>query len=224
MTLEALIRACANGGDATAWAEFVQRFQGFIAAVALQTARKWGASSADLIDDLVQESYLKLCADRQQMLGAFREQHADSFYAYLKVITANTVHDHFRVLHSKKRGLQLTDELIDDSRAHLEPGRSGTLENIERQILLKEVDAVLQSSLPEDDQLRDRQVFWLYFRQGMTAQAIADVAAFSLSVKGVESLLHRLTRLVREQLSERRIVQIEQKDEGFQPVSSFREG
>jgi len=224
MTLKDLIRACANRGDAAAWAEFVRRFQGFIAAVALQTARKWGVTSADLIDDLVQETYLKLCTDRRQMLGAFREQHADSFYAYLKVVTANTVHDHFRILHSQKRGLKLTEELADDSHVHLRPGTPGTLESIQRQILLNEVDAVLRSSLPKDDQIRDRQVFWLYFRQGMTAQAIADVAAFSLSVKGVESLLHRMTQLVREQISERRLVPIEPENEGFQPVSSFREG
>jgi RNA polymerase sigma-70 factor, ECF subfamily len=203
MSLGDLIQTCAKGGDADAWEEFVRRFQGLIAAVAWRTARQWGENSPGLVDDLVQETYLRLCMDRRRLLGEFQEQHPDSFYAYLKVVTTNVVHDHFRVLHSKKRGPGRTDELVDTSTAHFPAGKTGTVEGIQRNILLKEVDAALQSSLSGDDQARDHQVFWLYYRQGMTAQAIANISAFALSVKGVESLIYRLTRLVRERLAER---------------------
>jgi RNA polymerase sigma-70 factor (ECF subfamily) len=203
MSLAELIQACANGGDADAWEEFVRRFQGLIAAVALRTAQQWGQNSASLVDDLVQETYLRLCTDRERLLGEFQEQHPDSFYAYLKVVTTNVVHDYFRALHSKKRGTGRTEEFIDVSTAQIPGGKTGTLEGIQRNILLTEVDDALQSGLSGNEQKRDRQVFWLYYRQGMTAQAIADLPAVSLNVKGVESLIHRLTRLVRERLAER---------------------
>lgn len=204
MSLKELIQACAKGGDADAWEEFVQRFHGLIAAVALRTARQWGQDSPTLIDDLVQETYLRLCVDRERLLGEFQEQHPDSFYAYLKVVTTNVVHDYFRALHSKKRGTGRTEEFIDVSTAQIPDGKTGTLEGIQRNILLAEVDDALQSGLSGNEQKRDRQVFWLYYRQGMTSQAIANLPAVSLNVKGVESLIHRLTRLVRERLAERR--------------------
>jgi RNA polymerase sigma-70 factor (ECF subfamily) len=208
MSLEELLLACAEDGNTDAWLEFVRRFHGLIAAVAWRTARKWGAISPSLIDDLVQESYLRLCSDRKRFLGALQERHEDSFYAYLKVITANVVHDHFRALHSKKRGLGRTEDLAEPRTAPTPPGNRGTPEEIERNIMLKEVDAVLLSNLSGEDEVRDRQVFWLYYRQGMTAQSIANMPAISLSVKGVESLIHRLTRLVREHLAEGRAEQL----------------
>src|SRR5437868_5166498 len=126
MSLEELIRACAEGGNAIAWEEFVRRFHGLITAVALRTARQWDTPTANLIDDLVQESYLRLCSDREHLLGKFQEQHPDSFYAYLKVITTNVVHDHFRALHSKKRGLRQTEELSKMSDAPVPSHNTGT--------------------------------------------------------------------------------------------------
>jgi RNA polymerase sigma-70 factor (ECF subfamily) len=203
MSIEELIKACAKGGDADAWEDFVRRFHGLIAAAALRTARQWGQDSPSLVDDLVQETYLRLCMDRERLLGEFQEQHPDSFYAYLKVVTTNVVHDHFRASHSKKRGTGRTEEFIDVSTAQIPAGKTGTLEGIQRNILLTEVDGALQSGLSGSDHKRDRQIFWLYYRQGMTAQAIANMPAVSLNVKGVESLIHRLTRLVRERLAER---------------------
>ena len=48
---------------------------------------------------------------------------------------------------------------------------------------------------------RDKQVFWFYFRYGMTAKAIAAIPAIGLSQKGVESLIFRLVDLLKEKLA-----------------------
>jgi hypothetical protein len=48
-----------------------------------------------------------------------------------------------------------------------------------------------------------RQIFWLHYRQGMTAKEIAGLAYLGLSEKGVESVLFRLVRLVREEFAGR---------------------
>jgi RNA polymerase sigma-70 factor (ECF subfamily) len=202
MSLEELIQACAKGGNGPAWEEFVQCFHGLITAVVLRTLRQWGANSPALVDDLVQESYLRLCADNARLLREFQPRHPDAFYGYLKVISANVVHDHLRAQHSKKRGLGHPEDSIDSQGGRIPRAQAGTAECIQRNILLNEVDTALWSGLSGSDPARDRQVFWLYYRQGMTAQAIAGISAFSLSVKGVESLIHRLTRLVRERLAE----------------------
>jgi RNA polymerase sigma-70 factor (ECF subfamily) len=140
---EELVLACRQTDDVAAWREFVCRFHRLIATVALRVARRWGESSPQLIDDLVQETYLKLCGDNFRMLRKFKSDHPDAFCGYLNVVTANLVHDHFK---------------------------------------------------------RDRKLFWLYYRVGLTADAIAGLQSIGLSTKGVESNLLRLTRLLRDEI------------------------
>jgi RNA polymerase sigma-70 factor (ECF subfamily) len=40
---------------------------------------------------------------------------------------------------------------------------------------------------------RDRALFWLYYRQGYTAEEIARLPSAGLTAKGVESALRRVT-------------------------------
>jgi len=75
---------------------------------------------------------------------------------------------------------------------------------VERAVLLDEVDACLRAVAPADTEERDRTIFWLYYRQGLTAKEIVELPSIGLSLKGVESTLHRLTQLVRAQLVTRR--------------------
>jgi len=202
MSLEDLLRACADGGDARAWDEFVRRFHGLISGVVLRTAGRWGLRSPGVVDDLVQESYLKLCRDRMRLLREFEAEHPDAIYGYLKVIVANVVHDQCRALRSKKRVPSQSEGSYGSSPPGTSRGSAldaGSAEGIERAILLKEVDAILRSA---GVSRRDRTIFWLYYRQGLTAEAIGRLPTIFLSVKGVESVLYRLTRLVRERVAE----------------------
>lgn len=203
MSLEELIQACTESANAEAWEEFVQRFHGLIAVVVLRTAQRWGNTSPALVDDLIQDTYLRICSDRKRLLGEFTPHHPEAFFGYLRVITTNVVHDHFRAQHSHKRGFGQTEASIDDPVTHAPVGTRDNTEDIHRDILLKEVDSVLCSSLSGEGQTRDRTIFWLYYRYGLTAPAIARLPSISLTVKGVESVIHRLTRLVRERLAER---------------------
>jgi len=66
-----------------------------------------------------------------------------------------------------------------------------TLNETDRQILMREIDGVLAA------QPRERVVFWLYYSHGLSAREIAAMPGFELSTKGVESLLLRLTSRVR---------------------------
>jgi RNA polymerase sigma-70 factor (ECF subfamily) len=203
MSLEELISACAESGDASAWEEFVRRFHALIAGVVVRTARRWGSESTSLVDDLVQDTYLKICSDRKRMLREFSPFHPESFYGYLKVVTANVVHDHFRSLQTQKRG-QRQQEVQPDEIKHVRMSPATTVvEGIHRDIFLREIDDVLSSTVTECDLKRDRAIFWLYYRYGLTATAIARLPSIDLTVKGVESVVHRLTRLVRERLTER---------------------
>jgi RNA polymerase sigma-70 factor, ECF subfamily len=200
---EELIRACAESGSAEDWEEFVQRFHGMIAAVVIRTTSRWGASSPALVDDLVQETYLKICGDRKRLLSEFRPQHSEAFYGYLKVVTVNIVHDYFRAQRTQKRGSSQTESYGEDETSLASHKNIKPTEDAHRSILLREVDRALCSVASSEDMKRDRTIFFLYYRYGLTASAIARLPSIALTVKGVESVIHRLTQQVRERLSER---------------------
>src|SRR6202453_2293371 len=105
MTVEELIRSCAESHDGAAWEEFVSRFQRPISLSIKRTACQWGKDPSQFVDDLLQETYLKLCADRCILLLEFARQHSgDAVLGYIKTIAVNVAHDHFKSLHSQKRG------------------------------------------------------------------------------------------------------------------------
>ena len=203
---EALIRVCING-QAPAWEEFMRRYHRLIAGVVFRTTQKWGESSPATIDDLIQEIYLKLCADDYRLLRAFDPKHADAIYGYLKVIAANVVHDRLKALHSEKRGGERVVEDLTTLENRSGVGEaSGSKHAMEREILLREIDAHLNASLSGGTADRDRTIFWLYYRQGFTTKAIALLPAIGLTIKGVESTIFRLTKLVRRRLVDAQLV------------------
>src|SRR5712671_5017691 len=109
-----LIRACVEG-EAAAWQEFIERFNRIIAITSYRAARRWGEDSPAVVDDLTQEAYVKLCADRARVLREFDSPHPDAIFAFLKVVTANVANDYFKRLHASKRGARQTDESLEDA-------------------------------------------------------------------------------------------------------------
>jgi RNA polymerase sigma-70 factor (ECF subfamily) len=65
--------------------------------------------------------------------------------------------------------------------------------------LLAQLDQKLRSA-PEIIPERDRALFWLYYRQGYTAEEIARLSATGLTAKGVESALRRVTNWLKNEV------------------------
>jgi RNA polymerase sigma-70 factor (ECF subfamily) len=196
---EELIDICLRRNDESAWVEFVRRFQPLIASVAFRVSRQWGETSSSVIDDLVQETYLKLCSGA---LEGFKSDHPDAIYGFIKTITANLAHDRLKATHSRKRGgfFQTVSVESVDSTSSIPFGP----EYIERNLLIQQVDACLSTAVSGPTANRDRRIFWLYYRAGLSASAIAALPTISLSTKGVESIILRLSRVVKYQLSLRK--------------------
>jgi len=203
---EEVVLACVESGDTAAWEEFVRRFQPLIATVALRTARQWGPADRDLIDDLVQETYLKLCADSCRLLRQFESQHPGAIFGFLKVVTTNVVHDHFKIARAAKRGAGGVVEQFDSLReeAAMAPVCDPKAA-IEHEILVKQVDQFLTASLDSEECARSKRIFWLYYRMGLTAPEIAALPGIKLTTKGVESTVYRLGRLVRSLIGQSKV-------------------
>src|SRR5580692_6275499 len=201
MTVEELIRSCAESHDGAAWEEFVSRFHRPISLSLKRTACQWGKDPAQFVDDLLQETYLKLCADKCRLLLEFAERHPDgAVLGYIKTIAINVAHDHFKSLHSQKRGAGETDQLHEDFDPVAQSGSFGGPEAMEREVFLKQVHEQLQNCAAGSNQERDCLIFWFYYLQGMSAKAIAALATVKLTAKGVEAVIYRLTRCIREHL------------------------
>jgi RNA polymerase sigma-70 factor (ECF subfamily) len=194
-----LIHACVDG-QAAAWQEFIRRFNRIIAITSYRAARRWGEDCPAVVDDLTQETYLKLCADDALVLREFDSPHLDAIFGFLKVVTANVANDHFKRLQAGKRGGSQVYKPLEDAERTGGAASPASPASVERAVLLNEVDARLCAVAPADTQERDRTIFWLYYRQGLTAKEIVELPSIGLSLKGVESTLHRLTQLVRTHL------------------------
>lgn len=219
-----LVRACAESGDAAAWEEFVSRFQRPISVSIIRTALQWGAVPGQVVDDLLQETYLKLCANKCQLLLEFAVQHPEAVPGYIKTIAANIVHDHFKSRHSQKRGAGRSQESLEGIEPSAENKSLGSPGAMEQHILLRQIDRCLDACSAGPDHDRDRLIFWLYYQQGMSAKAIAALPTVGLTAKGVESAILRLTHSIREQMIGLRSVQsggTESTGKGIRSAESY---
>lgn len=223
ISAEGLFFACLKEGHEGAWTEFIRRFNPLIGRVVLRIARQRGESSPEVIDDLIQETYLKLCTDRDRILREFQPAHKDAIYGYIKVFTANLVYDHFKLQRSQKRGHSLTSSFdAQPEQCMTSAGSSGT-GAVERNLLMNEVDECLKKTVVGLNADRDRRIFWLYYRVGLTANAIAALPDMELGIKGIETTLYRLSRQIRLELTKPKRAPTEKEAEGIRPSQSLYE-
>jgi RNA polymerase sigma-70 factor, ECF subfamily len=218
LSIENLVRRCATSPSPEAWQEFVRRFHRLIATVTLRTAGRLGDATRQTVDDLIQETYLKLCADDFRILRTFEQQHPDAFTGYVKVLTANVVRDHFKSIRTQKRGAGQLAPIDEDFLPIAADDIAGSPQSIERAVLIQEVTRQLNLCLAGPDRDRNRRIFWLHYRAGLSARAIAGLPGIRLSPKGVESILMRLTKDLRQRMAEPLVPlrnQMQSEPEGF---------
>jgi RNA polymerase sigma factor (sigma-70 family) len=196
-----LLAECARSGTSGAWEEFIRRFNPVISRSVLRVAMRYGTSDRAQIDDLVQESYLKICANGCKLLKTFTLREPESIFAYLKVVASNVALDYFKSRNAEKRKTETESVTLEDAVVPTASDNSqSSLHPAERAVLINQIDRRLIAVLPASELKRARTVFWLYYRVGFTASAIASLPGLGLTTKGVESLLFRMTGLVREAL------------------------
>jgi RNA polymerase sigma-70 factor, ECF subfamily len=196
-----LVTACAGSKDGLAWAEFIRRFQLVIAAAVLRTARRFGEPSRAQLDDLIQDTYLKLCENDSGLLRSFQTQREDSIYGFLKVVAANVVHDHFKSALAAKRGAAQTEAITEPVQLSSKVAGPDSFEAVSQRIQLEKIDKILLQVTAGKDQERKRAIFWLRHRQGLTASEIAAIPSIGLTTEGVESVLLRLSIMIRSHVA-----------------------
>lgn len=224
LTTEEIARRCALTGDVEAWGELVRRVHRVIALAIYRTAQRLGDASRQTVDDLIQETYLKLCDQNCRVLRQFEQRQGALFSGFVQVIATNVARDHFKAIRTRKRFQGYQVEIEEGADPESQSGSDGSRSAIERGVLFNEVQSHLDVCLAGPDQYRNQRVFWLYYRAGLSASAIAALPEIGLTTKGVESLILRVTKQLRESMAgpSRGIASNGQNaNEGILPAESF---
>jgi RNA polymerase sigma-70 factor, ECF subfamily len=199
-----LAKACARSANAAEWLDFVRRCSPLASVVALRVSRMWVATpSPAVVDDIVQDVFLKLCENERRILREFEPRGEDSFFGLLRIVTTSVASDYFRGLSSMKRGGKVVTISLLEEEGQFPVDSLRPAARMQQDTLLAQLDQKLRSA-PEAISERDRALFWLYYLQGYTAEEIACLSASGLTAKGVESALRRVTTWLRGQVSVQR--------------------
>lgn len=189
MKNDLLVDECIRGID-DAWFEFVRRWRPSIVRAVTRTLRRWQNPRVDLVDNLVQDVYFKLAANNCKVLKELQScKEEKAFSGLLKIVAVNVVQDHLRFAGTAKRAAGISSVHSGDA------GSDDRPDNVERKLLLGEIDRILSRVASQ----RDLAIFSLYYRQGLTAKQIAE-QPIGLTIKRVESVLLRLTRAIKQEL------------------------
>jgi RNA polymerase sigma-70 factor (ECF subfamily) len=200
-----LARACSRSADAAEWEEFVRRCTPLASLVALRVSRLWlSGPSPAAVDDIVQEVFVKLCEQERRILADFEPRGEDSFLGLLSMVAASVANDYFRRLYSAKRGGKVVINTLGDDEVLFSAASAHPAAQMQRSALLAQLDDKLLSA-PEIVGERDRAFFWLYYREGFTAEEIAGLPDAGLTAKGVESALRRITLWLRGEVEARKL-------------------
>jgi RNA polymerase sigma-70 factor (ECF subfamily) len=172
-----------------------------VISVVYRVAKRWGETRPEILDELVQDCYLHLYKNNQRVLREFKPRNEESIFGFLKVVAANVTHDYLRAQGAAKRGASETTN-SDETVAEFAPGEHPEAK-IQQEVLLREVEDCLNRNLRGEDAGKFKAIFWLYYRQGCTATSIAQIKTFGLTTKGVESVIHRLTSILRRELEQK---------------------
>jgi RNA polymerase sigma-70 factor, ECF subfamily len=192
ISIRDLLNLCLSSDGQEHWREFTRRTQPLIASVIINTIRRWKEPSPSLVDDLIQDTYVKLFASDRKALRSIKNDYENTIFGYLKVVASNVVRDHFRQPINKVEEIELSDPVLP-------PGPDGH-ERLEFAHRKEKVQAVLETLSSSETYKRDVAIFWFFYEQGYTAKEISMLANMGLTVKGVEAVLFRLTRCLRERL------------------------
>jgi RNA polymerase sigma-70 factor, ECF subfamily len=193
LSLKDVVCLCADSCDDEVWEEFVSRVGRPISLTIIRTAPRGDKASRSLVEDLRQETYLKLLEGGCILLRDFAIQHPNAILGYIKITAANVTRDHFKHVRSQYRGGDKPHVPTSDVDPEIP-------EDQERVVLLKEIEEHLKHCLTGPDQERDRMIFRLYFRQGMSTKEIASLPTIGLSAKGVGAVIERLKHCIRERI------------------------
>jgi RNA polymerase sigma-70 factor (ECF subfamily) len=192
-----VIAGCIAEPGGRAREEFVCRFQKPIASMIVKTLRGYGVLQPDLIEDLIQDTYVRIFDDRSRILRQLKVIDENTIFGFVQSVAFSTVVDHFRSQFALKRGGRegvVASDIAGATAVTANPSAA-----YEERLLLQKIETLLEEITLPPNAERDRRIFQLQMA-GHSTRNIAETDGIGLSEKGVISVLHRLKAELRVRL------------------------
>lgn len=203
---------CASHENEECWTEFVRRFGATVrGALCWTLCRLDVALPSDIVDELAQEVYCRLLADRGRPLRSFRGGHERQVRAFLARIARSVVFDHLRLLGAHKRPRLSQPEDVEAICAWLTDDRPTPEERVlrreQRLLVWHRVRRAASNRRP----LRRRNlgILRLALLEGWSSREISRDLGGTLSPSGVDSIICR----ARQRLAEEEGVRLPSRQE-----------
>jgi RNA polymerase sigma-70 factor (ECF subfamily) len=188
------VERCIRERSAECWRAALTFFRRVIASTIIKHSRQLRYEQ-DQIEDLIQEVYVRLCVNECRILREASAATAASVFGLVQAVATTVVLDFHRSRGAAKRGGTV-------SIVPLEPFHAASeTPDPDQDVLISQIDSILKGLRDQSTHRRDCQVFWLFYRHGFTAKDIATLPGVGLSPKGVESVIYRLTSIVRRHIT-----------------------
>jgi RNA polymerase sigma factor (sigma-70 family) len=196
----ALIKRCAEESDnRLLWSEFYRRFDDYIRLMVTRYCGLKRAAGRNLIEDLTQDTYVRLLKDDCKRLRNYIGKNDGSIYSYLALIVRTAVSEYEKKKNAQKRqhqekslydpvdneGLILIDILVNPY-APLPDGKL-MIESLRR-----EVEMLLDEIMTGNEKERDKEIFLYHVYEGLSAQQISE--RVSLSPKRIRNIVTMVRR------------------------------
>jgi RNA polymerase sigma-70 factor (ECF subfamily) len=187
-----LVELCLQGNQ-DAWVEFLRRFHRLVAGVGAKTLPV-RLRSQEVIEDLVQETWKRICNNDCRALRELEWLHEGALRGILKITASSAAKDHVRIVKSQKRDIDKEEplELVFDL-----PTPDDLEGRIHNRVFLEKLARCIEDKIQsETHRTRDIAMFLLFFSHRVTASDLARV--YELGLKAVENTVARLARIARQ--------------------------
>jgi RNA polymerase sigma factor (sigma-70 family) len=197
-----LFEYCASDyDDDRYWEEFVRRFNNSLTLSVCHVYRRLNGEAQPpfwLVSDLLQEVYLKILKDRCAILRSFRGESEIEAEVYLMHTGISSTIDYLRRQNSVKRYVQT--ESLDRShmREEFRRRRYNILNPYTGKLAEDDVIKILRRTFTGLNSRRNIMIFLLHFREGFTAEEIADSKIFDLKPSSIAHILDRMREKLRK--------------------------
>ena len=84
LTAQQLLDECLRTNTEEAWAEFIRRLHPLVSSVIVRTVQRYRDLSFSIVEDLIQETYLRLCRDNRRALREFQWRSDSAIFSFVK--------------------------------------------------------------------------------------------------------------------------------------------
>lgn len=210
-----LVHACASARNEPAWDEFVARYNRFICLAVLRAycqrgGRRYGSVDVDVVNDLVQDVYLKLFGNSRGALRGFRGENDAAVFVYVGRVAISVVIDHLRRNGARKRGSEVIslDMSFEDEDGReialsdrlVAPGPSPEQEAT-ASLLREQASEILGRSLRGRNAERDMRIAEAFIFDGCSLAEITDRFEGRIRESGIKSSIRRTSLRLRGEMA-----------------------